>query len=108
MSRDPLPPILLSEVRALGFPIFVSCPICNHSGRVAGAALAGMPGDMTVHDIGHAVRCTSYAARRRERAAVGRALASDRTASPPALLDADDARGGGRGGARGFRGEGGA
>jgi hypothetical protein len=58
MSRDPLPPVLLGEVRALGFPLFLSCPVCNHSGKIAIDALAGLPNDMTVHDIGHSVRCT--------------------------------------------------
>src|SRR5215213_8100201 len=58
MSRDPLPPVLLGEVRALGFPLFLSCPVCNHSARIAIDALAGLPDDITVHDIGHSVRCT--------------------------------------------------
>ncbi|MFL5007488.1 MAG: hypothetical protein ACJ8DK_19310 [Microvirga sp.] len=52
MSRDPLPPVLLGEVRALGFPLFLSCPVCNHSAEVAIEALAGLPGDMTVHARG--------------------------------------------------------
>jgi hypothetical protein len=42
MSRDPLAPVLLGEVRALGFPISLSCPICNHSARIAVDALAGL------------------------------------------------------------------
>src|SRR3954451_21122936 len=58
MSRDPLPPVLLGEVRALGFPICLSCPVCNHSGEVAIEAFEGFPDDLDVHDIGHAVRCT--------------------------------------------------
>jgi hypothetical protein len=58
MSRDPLPPVLLGEVRALGFPLFLSCPVCNHSGEVAIEAFDGFPDDLDVQDIGHAVRCT--------------------------------------------------
>jgi hypothetical protein len=58
MSRDPLPPVLLGEVRALGFPLFLSCPVCNHSGEVAIEALEGFPDELEVVDIGQAVRCT--------------------------------------------------
>ena len=42
MSRDQLPPVLLGEVRALGFPISLSCPVYNHSATVAVGALGGM------------------------------------------------------------------
>ena len=58
MKRDPLPPVLLGELRALGFPLFLSCPACNHSGEVAIEAFDGFPDELEVHDIGHAVRCT--------------------------------------------------
>ena len=58
MSRDQLPPVLLGEVRALRFPISLSCPVCNHSGEVAVEAFNGLPDELDVHDIGHAVRCT--------------------------------------------------
>jgi len=37
------PPVLLGEVRALGFPLFLSCPVCNHSGKVAIEAFDGFP-----------------------------------------------------------------
>ena len=58
MSRDPLPPVLLGEVRALGFPLFLSCPVCNHSSEVAIEAFEGFPDDLDVQDIGHSLRCT--------------------------------------------------
>jgi hypothetical protein len=35
--------VLLGEVRALGFPLFLSCPLCNHSGEVAIDAFDGTP-----------------------------------------------------------------
>ena len=54
----PLPPVLLGEIRALGFPLFLSCPGCNHSGEVAIEAFDGLPDELDIHDIGHAVRCT--------------------------------------------------
>src|SRR5215207_6486557 len=58
MSRDPLPPVLLGEVWALGFPLFLSCPVCIHSGEVRIEALNGLPDELNVQDIGHSVRCT--------------------------------------------------
>jgi hypothetical protein len=63
MSRDLLPPILLGELRALGFPLFLSCPVCNHSGEVAIEAFDSFPDELEVHDIGHAVRCTKCGGR---------------------------------------------
>jgi hypothetical protein len=53
LSRDPLSPVLLGEVRALGFPISLSCPVCVHNAIVPVSAFAGFP------DIGRAARCTS-------------------------------------------------
>jgi hypothetical protein len=58
MSRDPLPPVLLGELRALGFPLFLSCPLCNHSGEVRIEAFDVLPDELAVQDIGHSVRCT--------------------------------------------------
>ena len=43
MTRDPLPPFLLSEV---------------HTGDVQLLAFAGLPDALTVKDLGHSVRCT--------------------------------------------------
>src|SRR3954466_3172738 len=58
MSRDPLPPVLLGELRALGFPLFLSCPACNHSSEVGIETFDGLPDELAVQDIGHSVRCT--------------------------------------------------
>ena len=59
MTRDPVPPVLLGEVRRLGFPIHLSCPVCVHNAVVPVSAFAGFPDELPVHDIGHAARCTS-------------------------------------------------
>ena len=58
MTRDPLPPVLLSEVRSQGFPIILTCPVCVHTGIVQLSAFAGLPDALTVEDLGHSVRCT--------------------------------------------------
>jgi hypothetical protein len=59
MSRDPLPPVLLGEVRRLGFPLHLTCPVCVHNAVVPVSAFEGFPDDLDVHDIGHAAHCTS-------------------------------------------------
>src|SRR4051794_8948454 len=59
MSRDPLPPVLLGELRALGFPICLSCPVCVHNAVVPVSTFTGFPDDLAVTDIGNAARCTS-------------------------------------------------
>jgi hypothetical protein len=59
MSRDPLPPVLLGEVRALGFPVSLSCPACVHNAVVPVSVFDGFPDDLDVAEIGHAARCTS-------------------------------------------------
>ena len=43
MTRDPLPPVLLSEVRSLGFPVILTCPVCVHTGIVQLSSFAGLP-----------------------------------------------------------------
>jgi hypothetical protein len=58
MSRDPLPPVLLGDVRRLGFPIHLCCPVCNHSAAVPIGTFAALPEGLTVLDLGHAVRCS--------------------------------------------------
>ena len=52
MTRDPLPPVLLSEVRSLGFPIILTCPVCVHTRVVQLLAFAGLPDALTVEDLG--------------------------------------------------------
>ena len=52
MTRDPLPPVLLSEVRSLGFPVILTCPVCVHTRVVQLLAFAGLPDALTVEDLG--------------------------------------------------------
>jgi hypothetical protein len=51
MSRDPLPPIHLGEVRRLGFPLITVCGLCNHSAMLPLAVAKDLPDDATMHDI---------------------------------------------------------
>ena len=57
MTRDPLPPVLLSEVRSLGFPIILTCPICVHTSIVQLSAFGGLEDALTVDDLGHSGFC---------------------------------------------------
>ena len=58
MSRDPKPPIFVGEVRRLGFPLTVSCGLCNHSAVLPLAVAKDLPDDATMHDIAVRLRCT--------------------------------------------------
>jgi hypothetical protein len=58
MSRDPLPPIHLGEVRRLGFPLITVCGLCNHSAMLPLAVAKDLPDDATMHDIAVRLRCT--------------------------------------------------
>jgi hypothetical protein len=51
--------VLLGEVRALGFPIFLACPVCNYGAEVGIEALAAFSDELDILGIGHAVRCTN-------------------------------------------------
>src|SRR3954452_20644537 len=92
MRRDPLPPVLLGEVRALGFPILLSCPVCNHSARLPLPLWTAFPATWRCSTLGTPCVHELRSARRRERAsrgaAVGRAPQTDRTAPSAAVLDA--------------------
>jgi hypothetical protein len=64
MSGDPLPPVTLGEVRRLGFPLSMSCALCNHSAALPLDVARDLPDDATMHDV---------ACRLRARATLGRA-----------------------------------
>jgi hypothetical protein len=61
MSRDPLPPITLGEVRRLGFPLSIPCGLCNHSAVLPLDAAKGLPDDATMRDVARRLRCTKCA-----------------------------------------------
>jgi hypothetical protein len=61
MSRDPPPPILLGEVRRLGFPLSTSCALCNHSAVLPLDVAKDLPDAATMHEVARRLRCTGCA-----------------------------------------------
>jgi hypothetical protein len=57
MGREPIPPILLGEVREAGLALSVRCPICKHETEVRAADLA-LPDHLDMDACGHRLRCT--------------------------------------------------
>jgi DNA-directed RNA polymerase subunit RPC12/RpoP len=58
MGREPIPPILLGEVREAHRALSVRCPRCKHEVEVEPMALA-LPDDLDMDQVGHRLRCTA-------------------------------------------------
>lgn len=65
MPRPDLPPILLSEVRAAGLSLEVTCghPDCRHRAVIDAGALA-LLGTLDLNAVGHRMSCTRCGRRR--------------------------------------------
>lgn len=57
MGRDPVPPILLGEVRDAGLTLSATCPRCRHTVELAATALP-LPPDLDMDQVGHRLRCS--------------------------------------------------
>jgi hypothetical protein len=58
MSRDPKPPIFVGEVRVLGFPLNVSCAICNRSTVLPIDVAKDLPDEATMQHVAKRLRCS--------------------------------------------------